>query len=63
VLARGKGFAPYGRPALVNGAAGAVVEIGGKVRAVVGFTVVDDRIVSIDLVIDPAKLRRLSVER
>jgi ketosteroid isomerase-like protein len=63
VLTRGTPFAPYGRPALVNGAAGAYVEIGGVVRAVAGFTVVDGRIVEIDLMLDPEKLRRVAVER
>jgi hypothetical protein len=29
----------------------------------VGFTVVDDRIVEIDLMLDPEKLRRVAVER
>jgi RNA polymerase sigma factor (sigma-70 family) len=60
VLTRGARFAPLGRPALVNGAAGAVVEIGGVVRAVAGFTVVDGRIVEIDLMLDPEKLQRVS---
>jgi RNA polymerase sigma factor (sigma-70 family) len=63
VLTRGARFAPLGRPALVNGAAGAVVEIGGVVRAVAGFTVVDGRIVEIDLMLDPEKLKRVAVER
>jgi RNA polymerase sigma factor (sigma-70 family) len=63
VLTRGARFAPLGRPALVNGAAGALVEIGGVVRAVVGFTVVDGRIVEIDLMLDPEKLRRVTVSR
>jgi RNA polymerase sigma-70 factor, ECF subfamily len=63
VLTRGARFAPLGRPALVNGAAGAVVEIGGVVRAVAGFTVVDGRIVEIDLMLDPEKLQRVSVAR
>jgi RNA polymerase sigma factor (sigma-70 family) len=63
VLQRGARFAPYGRPVLVNGAAGAIVELGGNVRAVAGFTVVDDRIVAIDVILDPEKLQRLTVER
>jgi RNA polymerase sigma factor (sigma-70 family) len=63
VLTRGARFAPLGRPALVNGAAGAVVEIGGVVRAVAGFTVVDGRIVEIDLMLDPDKLQRVVVGR
>jgi hypothetical protein len=29
----------------------------------VGFTVVDDRIVEIDLMLDPEKLQRVAVER
>jgi RNA polymerase sigma-70 factor, ECF subfamily len=62
VLSRGARFAPLGRPALVNGAAGAVVEVAGVVRAVAGFTVVDGRIVEIDLMLDPEKLRRVSVD-
>jgi RNA polymerase sigma-70 factor, ECF subfamily len=62
VLSRGTPFAPYGRHALVNGAAGAVVEIGGVVRAVAGFTVVDGRIVEIDLMLDPEKLKRVAVD-
>jgi hypothetical protein len=53
---------PYGRIALVKGGAGAVVEIGGVVRGVAGFTVVDGRIVEIDLMLDPEKLRRVSVD-
>jgi RNA polymerase sigma factor (sigma-70 family) len=62
VLSRGARFAPLGRPALVNGAAGAVVEIAGVVRAVAGFTVVDGQIVEIDLMLDPDKLQRVSVD-
>jgi hypothetical protein len=33
------------------------------VRAVTGFTIVDGRIVEIDLMLDPEKLQRVSVER
>ena len=53
----GPQFAPTCRPALVNGAAGFVVLARRGVRAVVGMTVVADRIVAIDLVLDPDKLR------
>ena len=35
-------------PALVNGAAGAVIAVEGKPFAIMGFTVVDDRIAAID---------------
>jgi RNA polymerase sigma-70 factor (ECF subfamily) len=53
VLARGTPLAPLARPALVNGAAGAVV----PGYAIVGFTVVDGRIAAIDLIIDPKRVR------
>jgi RNA polymerase sigma factor (sigma-70 family) len=59
VLARGSRFAPLARPAVVNGGAGAVIMIGDRPFAVVGFTVTNGRIVEIDLVADPAKLRGL----
>ncbi len=58
LLARGAPFAPLARPAIVNGAAGAVVAPHGTPIAVVGFTVSDGRIVEIDVVADPAKLGR-----
>jgi RNA polymerase sigma-70 factor, ECF subfamily len=60
ILDRGSRFAPMARPAIVNGAAGAIVEPGGRLFAAIGFTVVDGRIVEIDVVADPAKLRGLS---
>jgi len=62
VLSRGAPLAPLARPAVVNGGAGAVVVVGGRPFAVVGFTVTDGRIAAIDLVADPAKLRGLTVE-
>jgi RNA polymerase sigma-70 factor (ECF subfamily) len=57
ILTSGRPFAPYARPAVVNGAAGAVVVAKGKLVSVVAFTVVDGRIAEIDIVNDPAKLR------
>jgi RNA polymerase sigma factor (sigma-70 family) len=60
VLARGSRLAPFGRPAIVNGAAGIVVARGQRPIAAVGFTFVDDRIASIDVVADPAKLRTIT---
>jgi RNA polymerase sigma-70 factor (ECF subfamily) len=59
VLARGSRFAPYARPAIVNGTAGVVVAPAGRPIAVVGFTVARGRIVEIDLIADPEKLARL----
>ena len=59
ILARGSRFASYARPAIVNGNAGVIVVPGEKPIAVVSFSVAGGRIVEIDLVADPAKLRRL----
>jgi RNA polymerase sigma factor (sigma-70 family) len=54
--------AGFARPALVNGAAG-VVAIGpaGQLISVAGITVVAGKIVQIDILSDPARLRRLDV--
>jgi RNA polymerase sigma factor (sigma-70 family) len=54
-------LAPYARPALVNGAAGAVVMPEGRPFAVMAFTVVDGRIVAIDVLSDPERLDRLDL--
>ncbi len=58
VLARGARFAPQGRPAIVNGAAGVVVGPPGRPFAIAGFTIRGGKIIEMDLVIDPAKLPR-----
>lgn len=47
-------------PALVNGAAGVVVTVGGKPFAVMGFTVTDGKIVEIDAIADPERVRRIA---
>ena len=44
--------------ALVNGAAGAVVTVGGQPFAVMAFTVSGGRIAEIDILADPERLRR-----
>ena len=54
-------LAPLARPALVNGAAGVVVERQGRPYAVFGVTVAEGRIVEIDLLADPARLRELDL--
>jgi RNA polymerase sigma factor (sigma-70 family) len=55
-------LAEFARPALVNGAAGLVgVGPGGQLLSVMGFTVADGKIVEIDILLDPARLRRLDV--
>ena len=52
----GAKLAPYLQPALINGAAGAVTIINGKPISVLSFTVVGDRIVGIDILMDPERL-------
>src|SRR5438270_385490 len=61
ILARGTPFAPFARPAVVDGQAGAVVVVRGRLRSVVKFTVAGDRVVGMDLTIDPDTLGRLRV--
>jgi RNA polymerase sigma-70 factor, ECF subfamily len=61
VLAEGAPRAPFGRPAIVNGAPGVVVARGGHVLAVAAFTTSGGRITSLNLVADPDKLRRVRV--
>ena len=55
-------LAGLARPALINGAAGVVVaREGGPPVAVAGFTVAGGRIVEIDLLADPARLREIDL--
>jgi RNA polymerase sigma factor (sigma-70 family) len=61
ILARGTPFAPFAQPAVVDGQAGAVVVIGGRLRSVVKFTVSASRVTALDLTIDPNTLSRLRV--
>jgi RNA polymerase sigma factor (sigma-70 family) len=49
------------RPALVNGAVGAVVTLAGQAVAIVGVTVARDRIAEIDVMADPERLQRLDL--
>ena len=46
-------------PVLVNGAAGVVVMTQGRPFSVMGFTVARERIVEINIVLDPERLARL----
>jgi RNA polymerase sigma-70 factor (ECF subfamily) len=57
ILTRGRPFAPLGRPAIVNGTPGVVAERDGKVLGVMACTVSGGRILTMDLVIDPDRLR------
>jgi RNA polymerase sigma-70 factor (ECF subfamily) len=54
-------LAPFVRPALVNGAAGVVVTPGGRPVSVLAFTVTGGKIVEIDALADPERLRQLDV--
>jgi len=47
-------------PALVNGAAGVVVTVAGRPFAVMGFVVAAGKIVEIDAIADPARVRRIT---
>jgi RNA polymerase sigma-70 factor (ECF subfamily) len=49
------------RPALVNGAAGAISTRGGEPFSVGGFTVAGGKIVAIDILADPERLRKLDL--
>lgn len=57
----GAPFAPFARPALVNGAPGFVVAPEGEVVSVAGFVVAEGRIVEIDLLADPSRLRHIDL--
>jgi RNA polymerase sigma-70 factor (ECF subfamily) len=47
-------------PALVNGAAGVVVTVGGRPFALMGFIVVEGRIIEIDAIADPERVSRIA---
>jgi RNA polymerase sigma-70 factor (ECF subfamily) len=49
------------RPVLVNGAAGAVAALGGRPYAVLAFTVRQGKIVELDILADPTRLRQLDL--
>ena len=56
------GRAKVAVPALIDGAPGAVWAPGGRPRVVFDFTIVDGRIATIELVMDPERLDELDVE-
>ena len=47
-------------PALVNGAVGAVITLNGRPFSVLAFTVVNDKIVEINVIRDADRVRRLA---
>jgi len=49
------------RPAVVNGAAGAVIVVDGRPNAVMGFVVRGGLIVAIDVLADPARIARIDL--
>lgn len=57
----GPRFATLCEPALVNGAAGILARARGGIVAVVGMTVIDQRIAAIDLILDSEKLASLTI--
>jgi hypothetical protein len=56
-----RNLAPGARHALVNGAAGLIVNVGDRPFAVLGFTIRGDRIVEMDILADPARLAALDL--
>ncbi|MEU9009386.1 RNA polymerase sigma factor SigJ [Streptomyces sp. NPDC048479] len=54
-------FAQYAQPALVNGAAGIVAAPAGQLLSVMGFTLTHGKIVEIDILADPERLRGLDL--
>jgi RNA polymerase sigma-70 factor (ECF subfamily) len=48
------------RRALVNGAVGVVATVRGRPVTVIGFTVTDGKIVEMDAIADPARVRKLT---
>jgi RNA polymerase sigma factor (sigma-70 family) len=54
-------LSPFVRPALVNGAAGVVVAPHGRPFSVMGFTVRNGKIIAIDVLADPIRLRQLDL--
>ncbi len=56
------GLHPHVVPALVNGTAGALVLPHGRPFAVMGFTISQERITAIDVLLDPERLARLELK-
>jgi RNA polymerase sigma-70 factor (ECF subfamily) len=61
VISRLGGPDALAKPALVNGAVGLVVSRGGQPLTVFGFTISGGKIVEIDLLADPGRLRKLDL--
>ncbi|MGH3523914.1 MAG: sigma-70 family RNA polymerase sigma factor [Mycobacterium sp.] len=48
------------QPVLVNGTVGAVVTVAGRPHAIMGFVVADGKVVEIDVIADPERVRRIT---
>jgi RNA polymerase sigma factor (sigma-70 family) len=57
----GARYAQFARRAMVNGSAGVVATTGGRTFSVLGFTVRGGKIVEIDILADPERLRTIDV--
>ncbi|MDQ3250207.1 MAG: sigma-70 family RNA polymerase sigma factor [Chloroflexota bacterium] len=56
-----RGSTRAAQPALVNGTVGVVVAPRGRLLMVLGFTITHSKIVTIDVIADPARLRQLDL--
>jgi RNA polymerase sigma-70 factor (ECF subfamily) len=56
-----KGRAQAAKPALINGAVGIAVIFGGRLRIALNLTITGDRIVGIEAVADPERLRQFDL--
>jgi hypothetical protein len=55
------GRAAAARPALIDGAPGAIWAQGGTIRVVFDFTIMNGKIVAIELIGDPGRISELEV--
>jgi hypothetical protein len=56
-----KGRAQAAKPALIDGAVGLAVIFGGRLRIALNLTIAEDRIVGIEAVADPERLRQFDL--
>ena len=56
-----KGRAQAARPALVDGAVGVAVMLGGQLRIVLRVTITDERVAEIEAIADPARINAMEV--
>jgi RNA polymerase sigma factor (sigma-70 family) len=59
VLERGRPFARFGRPAIVEGKPGIVAVLPDRIQALVAMTIVGGRVREMKLLVDPEKLSRV----